>query len=68
MTPPFYRCARCAYDFTVTAGIVSRGRNLVRTPIIYCAPDPARHVGPVNRRRARRQGGGQQAGECEGVS
>jgi len=20
MTPPFYRCARCGYDFTVTAG------------------------------------------------
>ncbi len=22
MTPPFHRCARCSYDFTVTAGIL----------------------------------------------
>lgn len=28
MTPPFYRCARCDYDFTVTAGTLFDNTNL----------------------------------------
>jgi len=28
MTPPFYRCARCGYDFTVTAGTLFDNTNL----------------------------------------
>jgi transposase-like protein len=28
MAPPFYRCARCGYDFTVTAGTLFENTNL----------------------------------------